>query len=114
MRLLVLTHNYPRFPGDFSGSFIQALCEALAAAGVAVTALTPYDPQFVRSRPESDAENPVQLLTYRYIFPDVFHLPRVERIINLNALGHAAPTAPTLVYNGIHDELIWIKPLDRK
>ena len=31
MRLLVLTHNYPRFPGDFSGTFIQALCEALAA-----------------------------------------------------------------------------------
>jgi hypothetical protein len=44
--------------------------------------------------------------------PDVFHLPRVERIINLNALGHATPTAPTFVYNGVHDELIWIKPLD--
>ncbi|MGI8920288.1 MAG: lipase family protein [Solirubrobacteraceae bacterium] len=44
--------------------------------------------------------------------PDVFHVPRVERVINLNALGHNSPTAPTFVYNGIHDELIWIKPLD--
>jgi hypothetical protein len=44
--------------------------------------------------------------------PDAFHLPRVERIINRNALGHATPAAPTFVYNGIHDELIWIKPLD--
>jgi len=152
MRLLVLTHNYPRFPGDFSGTFIQALCEALAAtgsrrpavgaavqdagsplgspeaaspagpkgvvlpAGAAVTVLTPFDPAFVRpggTRPSPSAgfaeniaapqpvsalprvshsaspvlravsplpgaeraedESPVEVLTYRYIFPDFLH-----------------------------------------
>ncbi|MHB8690367.1 MAG: lipase family protein [Solirubrobacteraceae bacterium] len=44
--------------------------------------------------------------------PNVFALPSVSRIIAANALGHHVPTAPTFVYNGIHDELIWIKPLD--
>jgi glycosyltransferase involved in cell wall biosynthesis len=103
MRLLVLTHNYPRFPGDFSGSFIQALCEALAAAdtqpspsadfaegivaraavrdagvvlpaGEAVTVLTPFDPAFVRPGSESAEDtSPVEVLTYRYIFPDFLH-----------------------------------------
>lgn len=44
--------------------------------------------------------------------PNAYQLPRVARIVALNALGHATPTAPTFYYNAIHDELIWIKPLD--
>ncbi|MEZ4612981.1 MAG: hypothetical protein R2851_12125 [Caldilineaceae bacterium] len=27
MHIGVLTHNYPRFAGDFSGTFVEALCE---------------------------------------------------------------------------------------
>lgn len=45
--------------------------------------------------------------------PNAFDLPRVRKIIDKNAFGHAAPKAPTFYYNGITDELIWIKPLDR-
>jgi len=45
--------------------------------------------------------------------PNVFELPRVQRIIAENALGHATPTAPTFYYNAIKDELVWIKPLDQ-
>jgi Secretory lipase len=44
--------------------------------------------------------------------PNVFELPRVQRIVAENALGHATPTAPTFYYNAIKDELVWIKPLD--
>lgn len=44
--------------------------------------------------------------------PNAYQLPRVQRIIARNTLGHAAPTAPTFYYNAVHDELIWIKPLD--
>ena len=44
--------------------------------------------------------------------PNVFALKPVAQIISVNALGHHTPTAPTFVYNGISDELIWIKPLD--
>jgi hypothetical protein len=44
--------------------------------------------------------------------PGIIHIPRVARIIARNALGHATPTAPSLYYNGIGDELVHIEPLD--
>ena len=44
--------------------------------------------------------------------PNAFQLPRIARIIDQNSLGHATPRAPTFFYNAIHDELVWIKPLD--
>ena len=107
MRVLVLTHNYPRFPGDFSGSFIQALCEELAVAGANVTVLTPFDPAFTRtpaptSRPEGGADNPVELLTYRYIFPDVFHLLGYMRTLesDIQLRGWALLLAPFMFLFG--------------
>jgi len=45
--------------------------------------------------------------------PHPFDIPVVARVIALNALGHATPTAPTFFYNGIHDELITIAALDK-
>jgi len=45
--------------------------------------------------------------------PHALDLPRVRKIVAENAFGHAVPKAPTFYYNGIFDELIWIKPLDR-
>ena len=45
--------------------------------------------------------------------PNAFELPQSQRVITRNALGHATPSAPTFYYNGIQDELIWIKPLDQ-
>lgn len=65
MKLLVLTHNYPRFAGDFSGVFIEALSEAMQAAGHQVTVLTPHDARF--ARPPGDHQ--VDLRTYRYAWP---------------------------------------------
>ncbi|MGH9065900.1 MAG: lipase family protein, partial [Acidimicrobiales bacterium] len=44
--------------------------------------------------------------------PNAFRSPTVAQIIAENSLGHATPTAPTFFYNGIYDELVWIKPLD--
>ncbi|WP_051471147.1 lipase family protein [Patulibacter minatonensis] len=44
--------------------------------------------------------------------PDVLAVPRVARIVDRNALGGAAPVAPTLVYNAIQDDLIKIAPVD--
>ncbi len=43
LRIGVLTHNYPRFPGDFSGTFVEALCEEMAAQEQRVTVWAPYD-----------------------------------------------------------------------
>ncbi len=43
MKIAVLTHNYPRFRGDFSGNFVAALSAELARQGAAVTVLAPWD-----------------------------------------------------------------------
>ncbi len=64
MHIGVLTHNYPRFPGDFSGTFVEALCEEFAAQGHRVTVWAPHDAAYVRP-----SVGPVQLRLYRYAWP---------------------------------------------
>jgi len=68
MHIGVLTHNYPRFPGDFSGTFVEALCEELAVQGQQVTVYAPYDPAY--NRP---LHAQVDLQLYRYAWPDSLH-----------------------------------------
>jgi glycosyltransferase involved in cell wall biosynthesis len=68
MHIGVLTHNYPRFEGDFSGTFVEALCEELAVQGEQVTVWAPYDPAYQRP-----LEGKVALRLYRYAWPDALH-----------------------------------------
>ncbi len=44
MRVLFATHNFPRFVGDASGSFLLRLAEALAELGVEVRVIAPAAP----------------------------------------------------------------------
>ncbi len=62
MKIGVLTHNYPRYPGDFSGRFVEALSEELAAQGHQVTVLAPWDSAYARRSPDRR----VALQLYRY------------------------------------------------
>ncbi|HHY58239.1 MAG TPA: glycosyltransferase family 4 protein [Chloroflexi bacterium] len=64
----MLTHNYPRFPGDFSGTFVEALCEELARQQQRVTVWAPYDPAYRRPLEEA-----VRLRLYRYAWPESLH-----------------------------------------
>ena len=41
MRLLVVTHNYPRFPGDPAGVYVRRLAEAARDVGHEVLVLAP-------------------------------------------------------------------------
>ncbi|RIK37030.1 MAG: glycosyltransferase family 4 protein, partial [Chloroflexi bacterium] len=68
MHIGVLTHNYPRFAGDFSGAFVEALCQEFATQGHAVTVWAPYDPAFARP-----LAGPVDLRLYRYAWPASLH-----------------------------------------
>ncbi len=68
MHVGVLTHNYPRFAGDFSGTFVEALCEELAAQGERVTVWAPYDPAYDR-----ELRGRVRLSLYRYAWPQRLH-----------------------------------------
>ena len=62
MKIGVLTHNYPRFSGDFSGRFVEALSEELVTQGHDVTVIAPWDAAYARSA----ADHRVRLLLYRY------------------------------------------------
>lgn len=76
MHITVLTHNYPRFPGDFSGTFVESLCEELSVQGERVTVWAPYDPAYQLPSENSLAENPpsgVELRLYRYMWPQWLH-----------------------------------------
>ncbi|HKV72178.1 MAG TPA: glycosyltransferase [Gemmatimonadales bacterium] len=42
MRILILTHNYPRFAGDPAGAYVAKLAEAAAGAGHEVRVLAPH------------------------------------------------------------------------
>lgn len=70
MKIGVLTHNYPRFAGDFSGTFVEALCRELVRQGEAVSVLAPYDPAYRRTPADLGG---VELVTYRYVWPASLH-----------------------------------------
>ncbi|HXF64521.1 MAG TPA: glycosyltransferase [Caldilineaceae bacterium] len=82
MRIGVLTHNYPRFSGDFSGTFVEALCQEFAAQGQQVMVWAPYDPAYARPRraasPQASSAKAiepgyVELSLYRYAWPEWLH-----------------------------------------
>jgi hypothetical protein len=83
MRLAVLTHNYPRFPGDFSGNFVAALSDELARQGQRVSVLAPWDaayrPQTYPLGPTAPALRPdlqpgrAPLILWRYAPRDDWH-----------------------------------------
>jgi len=62
MKIGVLTHNYPRYRGDFSGRFVEALSEELVAQGHQVTILAPWDAAYART----PSDHRVALELYRY------------------------------------------------
>lgn len=58
MHIAVLTHNYPRFPGDFSGNFVAALSQELVRQGNKVSVLAPWDPAYRLSDSDPALEPP--------------------------------------------------------
>ncbi len=62
VRLLILTHNYPRFEGDYSGVFISLLAKQLAGFGVRPTVLAPHD----RQAAEHEQADGVTVYRFRY------------------------------------------------
>ncbi len=73
MRITVLTHNYPRFAGDFSGSFVQALCQEWMARGQQVDVLAPFDTGYNRPLAETSDRGRIDLHLFRYIWPESWH-----------------------------------------
>lgn len=62
IRLLILTHNFPRFRGDFAGVFIHLLAKRLAEQGIDPVVLAPHDPGV----PEKEVWDGVAIYRFRY------------------------------------------------
>jgi glycosyltransferase involved in cell wall biosynthesis len=62
MRILVLTHNYPRFDRDPAGAFIRRIALSAATQGAEVLVLAPHAPGLGRSA----VEGAVALQRFRY------------------------------------------------
>jgi glycosyltransferase involved in cell wall biosynthesis len=66
VRLLILTHNYPRFRGDFAGGFIALLARKLIDHGIAPMVLAPHD----AGHPEYEVLDSVPVYRFRYAKTD--------------------------------------------
>lgn len=44
IRALIVTHNYPRFPGDPAGAFVARIAQGAAAQGIDVQVIAPHAP----------------------------------------------------------------------
>jgi glycosyltransferase involved in cell wall biosynthesis len=62
MRVLIVTHNYPRFAGDPAGAFVARLAEATAASGATVRVLAPH----VAGTESEESVNGVSIRRFRY------------------------------------------------
>jgi glycosyltransferase involved in cell wall biosynthesis len=62
LRILTITHNYPRFPGDPAGAFVQRIAAGVAAHGHQVEVLAPHAPG-TASLEDTDG---VRLRRFRY------------------------------------------------
>jgi glycosyltransferase involved in cell wall biosynthesis len=62
IRLLMLTHNYPRFRGDFAGVFISLLAKRLAETNLRPVVLAPHD----EGAPEYEQTDGVIVYRFRY------------------------------------------------
>ncbi len=65
MRVVFLTHNYPRFPGDVAGAFLHPLARALVGRGHDVRVVAPSD----QGRGGSDSVDEIPVTRVRYASP---------------------------------------------
>ncbi|MGH7585745.1 MAG: glycosyltransferase [Gemmatimonadales bacterium] len=100
MRIIFLTHNFPRHPGDHAGAFLLPLAMELRARGHDLVVLAPSD----RGRGGEDAIGGVPVRRVRYAAPEAETLAYGGRLAAsirsprgiaslwrmLRALGHAA------------------------
>ena len=86
LRILTLTHNYPRFSGDPAGAFVARIAEGAAARGHEVEVIAPHAPGIA----EDDHTAGLRIRRFRY-GPDA--LERVAYTGNLHGRTLLSPLA---------------------
>jgi len=66
VRVVFLTHNYPRFSGDLAGGFLHPLALGLRARGVDVRVVAPSD----AGKGGEDDVDGIPVVRVRYAAPD--------------------------------------------
>ena len=84
LRLLIVTHNYPRFPGDPAGAFVARIAEGAAARGHEVQVIAPHAP----GTTVVEHGGGVRLHRFRYA-PEVF-----ERVAYTGGLHQSTLRSP--------------------
>lgn len=84
LRILTVTHNYPRFRGDPAGAFVARIAEGAAARGHKVEVLAPHAPGI----PDSEQANGVSVRRFRYA-PE-----RFERVAYTGGLHQGSLRSP--------------------
>jgi len=87
MRVLVVTHNYPRYAGDPAGAFVARLARAAQEQGNDVRVVAPHAPGIA----ETQCDDGVQVLRFRYA-PEP-----LERVGYTGELHRRALVSPALV-----------------
>ncbi len=110
MHIAVLTHNYPRFAGDFSGSFVAALSQELARQGSRVSVLAPWDPAYRDAQPAKQDRQP-QLHLWRYAPRDDWHRLGYMRTMqaDVRMRGETYWLAPAFFAAGTTATLRWCR-----
>ena len=99
LKILVLTHCYPRYAGDSCAPFVKDHNEAHVRAGCAVRVIAPYDTDY-----SADAfAHAVELNTYRYAPREHWHLLGYSRTLDrdVRLKSFVWPLAPLLVVAGV-------------
>jgi glycosyltransferase involved in cell wall biosynthesis len=107
LKIGVLTHNYPRFRGDFSGRFVEALSEELVTQGHQVTVLAPWDAAYARQ----PSDHRVKLVTYRYALRANWHrlgyMRSMRADVSLRRSSYLL--APALFVAGAFTIMRWVR-----
>lgn len=84
LRILTVTHNYPRFPGDRAGAFVARIAEGAAARGHRVEVIAPHAPGLARD----EVTGGVRVRRFRYA-PDAW-----ERVAYTGSLHQSTLLSP--------------------
>ncbi len=86
--VIILTHSYPRFKGDWRSNFIESLAVAYKEKTASISVLVPYANQWNRNKQNA---NGIKLITYRYMPFKSWHI-----------LGYGNSLAGDLKFNFLH------------
>jgi glycosyltransferase involved in cell wall biosynthesis len=106
MRILVLAHSFPRFPGDTHGPFVERLAEEVAARGHQVHVLVPYDREL-----RTERDGPLKIHAFRYVWPERWHALGYSRTLkgDVGLKAVALVQAPLYFHFGARALSRWVR-----